>query len=566
MIGISQEIKYKGFGGIRIPHSHKDHTAAQDIINFLISPDGSLVLRDGVRALYSLPYDIRAIWTGTFEGRFCCFVLIYSDVYELSLTSSSISYLGEIRTNSGEADFFYYQDTLYLIDGMNIWLVDHQAIYIPSGYVPLVADGWSDNQLGQINEPRNLLNSRARFEYIISANESSVLRLDDYISSVDALYINGALVSSDRYTIGVYAPYINVSGLAEGDRVCAYVTYRNAPDGLSALLSNTHACVFGGVNTSRVFLYGGDSPADIYVGGYVSSSALEECRKVYPSSDNLYFGVGCNFCVGDGRYPITSLCRHYDRLLIFTEKNAWRADSAVSGYGAFPTMSINTAVGALSTRGTALLGNNLYTVSDGGIYAWSADTDELNDCNAICISEDIAPRLTKQFLQNACVFADRSNRCLYISAPNTDTRVWVYQEDMRLWTSFEGIAPRLFFDTEDSVGFTDGGRMYVFDPELYRDDGSSIRAYYTGGICDLGIEKRKHINGITMSHDGGVVFCEVCTENPNVSKTIFFNKPADTHVLEHKRITMGRLKSFYIYIKAACDCKLKIHSVSVWLR
>ncbi len=566
MIEISQEIKYDGFGGIRIPHSHTDPKAAQDILNFRIGSDGSLTVREGFRSRFNLPYDIRAIWTGVFEGSLCCFVLSNVDVYELSMTSSNITHLGHVRSSSGEADFFFYGDTLYLIDGSDIWIVDRQAIYIPSGYVPLVADGWSDNQLGKINEPRNILNSRARFNYIISATESSVLMLDDYISRVDALYINGSPVSSDRYTIGVYAPYINVSGLAEGDRVSAYVTYRNASGDLSALCSNTRAYVFGGVNTSRVFLFGGDAPSEIYAGSYVSAAALEECRKVYPSSDNLYFGIGCNFCVGDGRYPVTNLCRHYDRLLIFTEKNAWRADSSVSGYGEFPTMSINTAVGALSMHGAALLGNNPYTVGDGGIYVWTSDTDEQNDCNAHCISDDIAPRLTHEFCKSARIFADRKNRCIYVCAPNVDTRVWVYEEDMKLWTSFDGILPSLSFETEDSTGFIDGTRMYVLDPELYTDSGTPIKVRYIGGICDMGSTRRKHINGISLSYDGGIIFCDVCKDSTSLPRTVFFSGDIGTHLREYKRINVGRTKSFYICIKAAYNGKLQIHSLCVKLR
>ncbi len=525
------------------------------------------MLREGTKAIYDMGGTVRAFWSGVHEGSFRYFALCGSGVYELSSDLSAPSYIGSVDTSEGEAEFFYYRGSLYIVDGITLWRVNNSSLSVPFGYVPLVADGWSDNELGRINEPRNLLNPHARYEYIISETATSILRLDDYISHVDALYINGELISSDRYNLGKYIPYINVTGMNEGDRVCAYVTYRDGVEGLSRLMSATRAYVFGGVNTSRIFLYGTESSSVIFAASYASDDSIRAAQTVYGESDALYFGVGCDFSVGDGRYPVTALCRHYGRLLIFTEKTAWQADSSVSGYGDFPAMSINATVGASAVHGAAILGNSPYTVSSDGIYVWTSDTDELNDCNAYCVSEDISPLLPSAAYTDALIFADRKNDCLYIYSPSMGERMAVYHREKRAWSFFEGVCPHMFFETEDSVGFIKSGMIYVLDSAINTDSGEPIDAYYLGAECDMGTHKRKHLCGISARYEGENIGCEIFTDSSeDCAQELSFSGTVNTLSHEYRRAVVPRFKHFNIKINVSSSSPAQIHSLCAHLR
>ncbi len=542
-------------------------TAARDIVNFRISPEGALTVREGTRLLTTMDSSIRAVWSGIHEGRFRYYVLCSSSVYELEGSFALKRLIGNVTTTSGDAEFFYYRNCLYLVDGAQLLRVNYASLSVPLGYVPLVAKGWSDGELGEINEPRNLLNPYARYEYIISERESTILRLDSYISRVDALYINGELVSADRYTLGTYAPYINVSGLNAGDRVCAYVVYRDSVEGLTELKGATRAYVYGGVDTSRIFLYGTLHKNLVHAASFASEASIREARRVYPTADALYFAVGCDFGVGDGSAPVNALCRHYDRLLIFTSAGTWRADSSVSGHGAFPTMSINTAIGVSTAHGAAVLGNNPYTVSGDGIYVWTADTDELNDCNARRISDDIAALLPTAFYKNAVIFADRANSCVYIYSSNLSNRMAVYHEKRKAWTFFEGLCPNGFFNTENGTAFYVGSQIYTFDSSLYADSGTPINAYFNSAHFTGSSIFRKHLKGITAEYTGGPFSCQIFVGSaPSALATPYFGRAYSVPACTYRRTTIKRFNSFNIKIVSAGTQSFELYSLCMHLR
>lgn len=558
-------ITLEGFSGIDRLRSHTKPSAASDIVNFRICRDGSLEKREGYKLFCSLGKKIRAVFGGYIGGSYVCYALAGSDVFKIDAESGDANVIGSVSTSDTEADFFSYRGALYLIDGNGLYKITDGGTAQPFGYVPLVGKDWSDSVRGEPYEPRNLLNSKGRISYIASEKPSSVLYLDEAVSSVDAVYINGELISSERYSISGIAPMINVSGLSAGDKICVYFTYENTPYTAEAVMKNTHAAVFGGINNSRPFLFGGDNPSVIYSAAYVSDASLDASRLGYPASDALYFPNGYEFTVGDGCYPVKAVSRQYDRLLIFTEGNAWQADSSACGTEEFPIMKINSSVGVASTHGAALLGSSPYTVGKDGIYRWTTDTDELNDCNAYRISEPIDGLISENFLKNACIFADGRRRELLISSPAASDRVLVYSEEADAWSSFDGIGALDFFELNGSVGFIKENAVYVFDGNMYTDNGKEITAVFTSGICDFGTKASKHISEIGISLDDGTVSADIFTDGntfSSASRTFSSQK----HAYSSKRVSARRFDYLSAKLTAGGLSRPRLHSLYIKIR
>lgn len=558
-------VRFDGFGGIDNVRHHTSPTRTADAVNFRVCADGSLEKRQGYRRLCSFDSSVRAVWTGVLDHEFRAYALAGSNIYRINADNGEKTLIATVGTSDTAADFFYYRGCLYLIDGDRLKGVTDDGLFDPFGYVPLIGKDWRDSVRGELYEPRNILNNKGRISYIVSENSASVLCLDEYTSSIEAVYVNGEVIPPDRYSVSKISPVLNVSGLSFGDKVCVYFTYADTPYTTDELMKNTRAIVFGGINTSRPFLFGGSDGSVMYSCAYVSSDSLAESRKEYPDSDALYFPNNYEFTVGDGRYPISAVSRHYDRLLIFTEGGAWLADSSACGTEEFPVMNINSSVGVVSQHGAALLGNSPCTAGKDGFYRWTTDTDELNDCNAYRISEAIEPLVDKNFYTSARIFADSRRRELLFSCPEASDRLWVYSEAVSAWTSFDGIGAESFFEFDGNVGFVKNNSLYIFDDSAATDDGEEIVASFTSGICDFETDRAKHLSELGISFENGEVTASVYTDGKTIP-TAVATFEADGHTPTRKRLSSGRFSHLSAKLDARGNSRPRIHSLYIKAR
>lgn len=551
------------FGGIDKRTTYSDACGSFDIVNFEIEHDGSLRKRCGFRRLMQLPFAISAIWTGNIGGKFSGYVLADKRVYSIDPDSASFSLIGSIPDEYTQADFFCYRGVVYLINGSGIYRVSDGSLARPHGYVPLVGKDWAPLVIGEINEPRNMLNNRGRITYFMGDDPSSFLKTDSPISSVDALYVNGVKRPADTYEISAIPRTVSVRDLNAGDRVEMIFTYAEALPGLDEVFANTRAIVFGGINNTRPFLWGGNNKSSMFSSAYVSDRALRESLERFPESDALYFPAGYDFTVGDGRCPITAVSRHYDRLLIFTQEGAWAANSSSCGIEDFPTMSINSSYGAASPGGAALLGNQPCTISAHSIMRWTSDTEELDECNAYSISGPIANMLDDAFFKSAKVFADKKHDRLIFCSPALSGVMLVYYPQRNAWVRFLTIDADAFFDAGSNVGFIKGRNLYVFDESCVRDEGSvAIVGAFEGNSLDFGSTEHKRLSEATVEATCGSLTLKATLDGKPFEELFSFNTGGE-HVKLTKRINARRFKSARFMLRAIGDVKQKIHSLCV---
>ena len=567
--------EFRGFGGIDTKDVTGRGGKAADIVNFRVLPDGTLKKRCGYRRVASMPGKIRAMLTGYFDGEFLGYVLADGQVFKLDFATGERTLIGSIGSISGDASIFYYLGNIFVIDGEEIYQLKEDEAVSARGYVPLFGKNWGSNYPGEINEPINLLDPRARISYIVSDPPTIFLATLYDVVSVEAVYLNDILLSPDKYVIDSDFKTINVTGLEAGDRVLVYLTFHPSVANRAEFVSNTNAVVFGGVNNSRVFMWGGEKKNVMYSSAHVTNSSLRESQAVYPDSTALYFPAEYDFTVGDGRYDITAVSRHYDRLLIFTSGDTWMADSDACGTEYFPTMRINSENGCLSPKGCAKIGNDPISVGRGRIMKWTANTDRLEECNAYSVSDGIGELLTDSFFKSAAVHEDKWNgELLFANSKDKNGRVFVYRASCDSWYTYEGIGADIFFDGPSSVGFTSGKDIFLFDDELCEDKPSDstsnvIEATFVSQPLDFGLSGRtKRLMMLNMEADLGGENIEVSFSSDKGIKSggEIADEKSSGMSSYNKRIQSDRFTRTSMVIESRSSAPQKVYGVKITVK
>lgn len=571
---IMGKLELSGFDGIDLSTPGIDGKCT-DMVNLRILPDRSMIKRDGFRELFDFGENIRAVLSGDFDGEFYVFVVAGSAVYRFDPVTCKATSLGAIQSCDGDVSIFYYMGKVYVLDGLGIFEVRGNTLMLTEGYAPLVGKEWGSNYPGEPYESLNALTPKGRISYIVDDPPTAFLSTYYEVKEVNAVYVNGTLRSSDTYGLDHRLRALNVSGLEAGDKVLVYYTFASDFKERARVVKNPHAMVFGGINNSRVFMWGGEEKSRMFVSTPVSKPSLEEAERVFTNCGGLYFPERNDFCVGDGMYGVRAVSRHYDRLLIFTSGETWMADSEVSSSQSFPLTRINTDVGCASLRGVAKCGNDPISVGHRDIFRWTSNTDTLEDCNAYVISDKIKDALPDSFFANAVVFADRhSNEVLFSYKEGAQSRIFVYSIPTGQWYIYNGLLADHFFEGERSLGFASGSKLCIFERGRLTDsfmDGRQydIYAYATYSQSSFGHPTRKkRIAGVMGIAElrGGELDVSFESDKGNVTSLSFDGNDPGRVECFYKRIRSERFWNSRMKISIDPKRQQRIYSLTVSAR
>ena len=220
----SKTLKINRFAGVDTRSSCTLPNGSADVINMIPLADGSLKKRCGFKKLSTLPASPKALWTGRLDGKDIAFILADRILYTFDFATNSITNTQNLGSLSQNADFFCYDGGIFLLEGTKIYEISHGDLRTPYGYVPLVGKDWSDLIIGEINEPRNLLNNYGRITYVVSDVASNFFKTDSPISSIYAVYVNDIKIDSSRYTVTTIPRTVSITGVNPGDRVEMHFT------------------------------------------------------------------------------------------------------------------------------------------------------------------------------------------------------------------------------------------------------------------------------------------------------------------------------------------------------
>ncbi|MBQ8330983.1 MAG: hypothetical protein IJX94_00610 [Clostridia bacterium] len=568
-------VTLNGFGGMDSAICRRDATHAADIVNFRIRTDGSLEKRCGYRHLAELGGTPRAWIVGSPNGTPSGYALVYNNIKKVNLSSGTITTLGKIGTSTGPACFFFYHGDLYLTDGQELYRYANSTFTPCKGYVPLFGKDWKNNEVGEIFEPKNILNQQVRITYKIADPPSGFLCVGEPIESVEAVYHNGILLSEEEYYIDNQYQSVNVSTFpAVGDRLTVYLTLQTCLSSHKNILCQaTDGLLFGDADNHRLFLWGmEDHPSTVFRSVHVSERSLEESRKHYPYSDRIYFPKDFEFIVGNGQHKLQGAVKQQDRLLFFTEGEVWMSKADASGMEEFPTVSVHPAIGCPTPKGMVLAGNDAVSVGDTTVWHWEKDANHTGGYRAISLSEPIDPTIGSEEFSHLGLFYDFHKNELWLFHPdNGDVRICHLPSGN--WYRFQGVVADRFFDGKESIGFLRGESLFLFDPTLTEDhekDGSirPIQAIYRSGILDFGTEKRKNLCKLILfgDLDGGTVTLQISPDECAQTDCQLSAKENEPHSILIRRLHSGRFRHASLTLTAPDSPRQVIHRLELHTR
>ena len=377
--------------------------------------------------------------------------------------------------------FFGFGNKVYLLNGHEYMSWDGGAetgFSAVEPYVPTVQTATDPAGHGTLLENVNRLTGKRKVKFSPdgTATEFRLPEKDvDEVLSVDGTSITWSLHKDKDRVVFASAPEKGVNTLV--------ITYRKGAGEPAQVTRMRFAELFNGATDTRVFLYGDGTNRTIYSGVDLDSGQ--------PSAE--YFPDLYEAAIGDENTPITSMVRHYSRLLAFKKDSAWSLDyNIVTTAGgavtsAFYVIPVNRQIGNEAPGQVRLLENNPLTLDGKSVYQWKATTSSGNitsdNRNASRVSDRVASTMGGFDFKKTFTFNRRSEREFWFLCGGK-ALILNYANDT--WYLYDNMP---FLRMEDvggeTYGFTSGGKVIHISRRYRNDDGADIDAYAATGSMDF---------------------------------------------------------------------------------
>ena len=445
--------------------------------NFRIS-DGKLITRDGFRKISALGSFTSL--QGIAYGKVSYFdPLLYfvadNTLYSYSFETAALTTLASIENmyDSSEVCMFFWADILYIVTSSQYYKYYTSGLSIVEGYTPTLKTGVLPNGSGGTAvEERNLLTKKAIMEF---TGDGASTAYKVHTGTITVSYVSVNSVQTTAFTVNSTSGTVTfTTAPVSGAKVVIEYSMtgfakRNLVTGCVSGLA------FGGTNDTVLFLWGNV----LYPYLRVNSGAGNP--EFFPESNCTY--------IGTRQYAITDIVWHYNRQIIFTEKDIYYSVISESGSKTtYPVYPLNSSVGNKVKGCVQIIDNNPVFI-DNGVYSLTSTSvrDERNVKN-------IGGRVNSVKsldLEKAVTFDNEENGEYYLSIGSV-TYVYNYREDA--WYKFSGFAPKRYLNVENVLYFIDSeNNLCRFEKNLendYRTNGGTaktpITAYWEMPFYDFG--------------------------------------------------------------------------------
>lgn len=562
---------YRGFEGVNLIKTHSGDESISLIDNLRITDDGSLKKRCGFKKIYENKVNVSSAsvsYSREENGEEVCYFTQGYYVKRYNSSTQTVTNIGRIRDDSVNIFFFEYINSLYICDGEELYLIKDNSLYITNFYIPLYGKEWS-NFGGEMNEAPNLLHPKIAISYKLTSNPASYLYLNELtVKSVDAVYRNGVPVAKDTYHIDTAYNAIAVSEFEEGDLFFVILTIspdNNYTNQKNALFNSTHATLFPEISNNNIFFWGSDFSNSVFYSASINEKNAKITDK-YATNTRFYIPVNSYFSVGSDADRVKSLIRHYDRVLIMTDSSTWITNLQDLESNSLKLKNINASIGCTVKNGCVRIENTIFSIGKDAIYAWSNDTDELNECNAHSISEPIKDLLNKDFFKSSLIHLNYGKREIWFYSPS-QAKTWIYNYACKAWYSFSGFTPTAFLEGGDEVRFLEERALYVFSPELnadIRDDNEvEIIARLKSGELEFNSEQKKKLSSATVrgAFSGGALTLNVLLDGQ--TKIVYSITPSKSHSVIPFRTKSGSFRALSFELVASGKAEQIIHGIEL---
>ena len=462
--------EFSKFGGIDLRESNSGVENVSDLKNFRVTEGGYLKKRDGFKHVMNVPSGtIRAVYI--FSANLA-FVITRNSIYRVYPNRLDYDMLCELPESDKDACFFMHDNSFYLIDGGELYLYKDDTFVPSEGYIPLYADGWSQNEIGEIYEKPNCLTSKLRLRYNISSAPPFSIRLPFESSEIVAAFKNGAPLDSADIALSSAGNHLAVASGAEissGDVLDVVIIPSSPLASRSQITQYTRAVAFGtglfGSAPSSLALYRGDDPSLIITTRQVSEENLEFSKRVCPDSSSMYFVEGDEINPNHGREEVTVAVSNQTSLVAFTKNSA-----CLINEGTEPSqrvIPISQTLGCSVKDGATCFEDKIVTMSSSGFYIWEIDSIINNRFSSTCISSPIASLIPSSNSTGIIYYYKPLNELWFYR--HGDERIFIYNTLLKCFYCFTGFSPRLLFEVDGALSFMSGNAFYRFQEHLDLD-------------------------------------------------------------------------------------------------
>ena len=530
---------------------------ATKIVNFRISPDFSLVQREGYGTIFSgLVGNVQGTWYGRLNGTAFFLFCNNGHLWSGNLTDGTKVDLGTLT--DAPTSFQSFSRKVYLWNGAEYKSFDGITFEVVAGYRPKI---YVDTPPDGGGTPFELLNELT--------GEKHQTFSPDGVKTTFYLAEKG-LTSIDFVIDGVSTKALGTDFTQ--DLVLGTVTFTIAPlTGVPSSVdigwtkgTGTRASVekcrfamdYSGQTDSRLFIYGDPDNKN--------RRRWSGLANGVPSAE--YFESTSFDDLGNGQYAITAIEKQYDRQKIWFEQGAmFSYYSTVSLNGLdvanFPVFELNDEIGNMAFNQVQIIKNKAITVFN-GLHWWEATT----------VRDQTAEDIMSQRTQDSLMAENLSTAITYNWKEMSEywlcigSKVWVYNYLNDTFYDFDNIPAKCFIVVGGQMYFGTNGTIEKFDKNLRNDNLSAINARWEMGFYDFEAEwLQKYMNNIWISikpEPHSSVDVQVVTNNDGTSATqSIFYRIANFDHMDFSKFgfeTSRNPQPFYLEIQAMGFVYLKI--------
>jgi hypothetical protein len=353
------------------------------------------------------------------------------------------------------------------------------------GYRPLVSVASPPAGGGTLLEQVNKLNGLRRMWFSPASSATLYQLPDTNIVSVDYVknLTTDTIISTDDYTVSLANGTVTFDTAPADGTNTIEIGWTVSDADRATVLGMKYAEQYNGVTDNRVFLYGDGSNMAIYSGLDYDGQARAD---YFPDLNVVH--------VGDSNTPITSMVRHYNKLLAFKMDSTYSisydtislADGNITS--AFYVYTVNKTLGNIAYGQAQIVENRPRTLDGRSLYEWKATSTSGNitsdQRNAERISQRIEQTLGTMTLSDAVTFFDKINHEYYIAQGGT---VVVQNTENDTWYVYKNLPVTCFIVYKDEMYFgTNDGYIRHFSRDYLHDNGEAIECYWESGSMDFG--------------------------------------------------------------------------------
>lgn len=463
---------------------------AAEMRNFRITRENHLQIRPGYASMCTLMEGspVRGVWSGYVNGVFVVLAACGGCVFQIDTDSWECTEIGEVDDST--AFFFGFADNVYILTGSDYYVWDGYSPLSPvDGYIPIISTACPPAGGGTLLERVNLLTGKRRVQFSPDG-EAKVFYLPETEVS-ELLYVDGTDIA---WTADLDAGTVTFSEAPAKGVNTITVTYRKGTGNREQVTGMRFAEFYNGDADTRVFLYGDGSNACIY-------SDLDS--EGVPSAE--YFPDLNTMSVGSANTPITSMIRHYGRLVVFKTDGAYTTDYSTvttdtgAVTAAFYCTPLNREIGCAGYGQAVLVKNNPRTLHGRAVYEWGlAGNNTRDERNAKRISQRVEDTLASFPLEDCITFDDEQRQEYYV-AYGDEMVVQNYGNDT--WYYYDNVPARCMVSIRGEIYFgTEHGELMHFSRSYRNDNLEPIDAYWESGSMDFDADwKRKYSSTIWVS-------------------------------------------------------------------